>query len=362
MIERLEHSDGLSAILPAMANSAMALKCLGYGLDHPLMKEQLAHIDGLLLRVPPMGRCACSPAFRRCGTRFWPAMRWRSPVRRPDHPGLRAGRDLAAGEAVPSLRRLGASQRRRPGGWYFEHRNEFYPDVDDTCMALMVLCHARSDEPEAAQQTAIERGLTWMLGMQNSDGGWGSFDRDNDKHWLTQVPFADHNAMIDPSTADITARVLECLARFPGSTSHPVVQRALDFLRRDQASDGCWYGRWGVNYLYGTWQVLRGLRCIGEDMQSPVVRRAVRWLSITRMRTAVGERASPATTMPTPARRGTVNAQSDRLGVDGSAGRGRGGQPCGEPRRPPSGHHPGRRRDLAARVVDRDRISPRSST
>jgi len=149
-------------------------------------------------------------------------------------------------------------------------------------MALMVLRYARagSDSAAAAQQElAVRRGLDWMLGMQNRDGGWASFDRDNDKRWLTEVPFADHNAMIDPSTADITGRVLECLSHFPGyGPSHPVVQRALGFLRRDQTGDGAWYGRWGVNYIYGTWQVLRGVARIGEDLQAPYVRRGVAWL------------------------------------------------------------------------------------
>jgi squalene-hopene/tetraprenyl-beta-curcumene cyclase len=166
-----------------------------------------------------------------------------------------------------------------PGGFYFEYRNEFYPDVDDTCMALMVLSHARANVAEAEQSEAMQRALQWMLNMQNRDGGWGAFDRDNDKQFLTYVPFADHNAMIDPSTADITARVLECLSHFPGyDVSHPVVQRAIAFLRREQAPDGSWYGRWGVNYLYGTWQVLRGLRAIGADMKTPLIARAVRWL------------------------------------------------------------------------------------
>jgi squalene-hopene/tetraprenyl-beta-curcumene cyclase len=115
--------------------------------------------------------------------------------------------------------------------------------------------------------------------MQNRDGGWASFDRGNDKRWLTHVPFADHNAMIDPSTADITGRVLECLALFPGfDLSHPVVARAREYLRSTQLPEGCWYGRWGVNYIYGTWQVLCGLRAAGEDMRAPYVRRAVRWL------------------------------------------------------------------------------------
>src|SRR4029453_14959116 len=116
---------------------------------------------------------------------------------------------------------------------------------------------------------AIARWPPWMLGMQNRDGGWGSFERDNDKRWLTHVPFADHNAMIDPSTADITGRVLESLAHFPERARElaPVVRRAVDFLRRNQDTEGCWYGRWGVNYLYGTWQALRGLAAAGQDMQ-----------------------------------------------------------------------------------------------
>jgi squalene-hopene/tetraprenyl-beta-curcumene cyclase len=146
-------------------------------------------------------------------------------------------------------------------------------------MALMVLAQARAGGTPEARAEAMRRGLTWMMGMQNDDGGWASFDRGNDKRWLTAVPFADHNAMIDPSTADITARVLESLSHFPDfGAAHPAVARALDFLRRDQTTDGCWYGRWGVNYLYGTWQVLRGLASIGEEMQAPYVLRAVRWL------------------------------------------------------------------------------------
>ena len=143
----------------------------------------------------------------------------------------------------------------------------------------MVLRQTRAEESDEVQERAIRRGLTWMLGMQNRDGGWGSFDRDNDKRWLTHVPFADHNAMIDPSTADITGRVLECLSYFPQfGPWHPVVTRATQFLRDQQTPEGAWYGRWGVNYIYGTWQVLRGLSRMRQDMDALYVRRAVRWL------------------------------------------------------------------------------------
>ncbi|HEX4406445.1 MAG TPA: squalene--hopene cyclase [Polyangia bacterium] len=277
MVERFEDSDGLSAILPAMANSVMALKALGYADDHPLQLEQRAHLDGLL--VPEGETIRVQP----CLSPVWDTVLAGHALIQAgqgEHPALRRA---ASWLLRKQTRRAGDWSQRNPvppGGWYFEHRNEFYPDVDDTCMALMVLKHARADDvSEATQDAAIRRGLTWMLGMQNDDGGWASFDRGNDKRWLTEVPFADHNAMIDPSTADITGRVLESLSHFEEfSAAHPIVRRALDFLRRDQASDGAWYGRWGVNYIYGTWQVLRGVASIGEDLEAPYVRRGVGWL------------------------------------------------------------------------------------
>ena len=278
MVERMSDSDGLSAILPAMANSVMALHCMGHASDSPLLQAQLAHLDGLLLKGED-GAVQMQP----CLSPVWDTVL-------AAHALLQAGVD----GQHPVLRRAGSwlltrqcqgggdwSHRNAapPGGWYFENRNEWYPDVDDTCMALMVLARVRAEEPEALQRAAMERGLRWMLGMQNADGGFASFDRGNDKEWLTFVPFADHNAMIDPSTADITGRVLECLSHFPEfGREHTVVQRMLRFLRGSQTADGSWYGRWGVNYIYGTWQVLRGLRAIGEDMGQPWVRRAVGWL------------------------------------------------------------------------------------
>jgi squalene-hopene/tetraprenyl-beta-curcumene cyclase len=278
MIARFEGSDGLSAILPAMSNAALALTCLGHGEGHPLMREALAALDGLLLEGKD-GALRMQP----CLSPVWDTVLATHALAQA---GLSGGDRRLARAASWLLQkqtnRPGDWARRNPappGGWYFEHRNESYPDVDDTCMALMVLQQARADAPEAMQSAAIGRGLAWMLGMQNRDGGWASFDRGNDKAWLTQVPFADHNAMIDPSTADITGRVLESLGYFPGfDARHPVVARALRFLRRDQTRDGAWYGRWGVNYIYGTWQVLRGMACIGEDLTAPHVRSAVRWL------------------------------------------------------------------------------------
>lgn len=279
ILERLEASDGLSAILPAMANSVMALKVLGYDEAHPVLRRELDHLDGLLLEDPDDGSLRMQP----CLSPVWDTVLASHALAQAglgaEHPALRRA---ATWLLAKQTSRPGDWSRRNdapPGGWFFEHRNEFYPDVDDTCMALMVLRQARADVPPATQEAAVQRGLRWMLGMQNADGGWASFDRENDKRWLAEVPFADHNAMIDPSTADITGRVLESLSHFPEfSRSHPVVQRALAFLRRDQTIDGAWYGRWGVNYIYGTWQVLRGVACIGEDLDAPYVRRGVRWL------------------------------------------------------------------------------------
>ena len=248
VIERLEHSDGLSAILPAMANSVMALKCLGYADEDPLFRRQLAYLDGLLLR-DEAGALRMQPCLSpvwdtvlSCHALIQSGVAERDPVLRRAASWLLSKQCSRPGDWA-------GRNRAEPGGWYFEFRNEFYPDVDDTCMALMVLAHSRADVPDPIQEAALQRGLAWMLRMQNRDGGWAAFDRDNSKYWLTQVPFADHNAMIDPSTADITARVLECLSHFPGfDVAHPVVGRALEFLRRDQAPDGSWYGRWGVNY------------------------------------------------------------------------------------------------------------------
>jgi squalene-hopene/tetraprenyl-beta-curcumene cyclase len=278
MKERLEDSDGLSAILPAMANSVLALKCLGYAETDPLLAEQIRHLDGLLLR-DESGALRMQP----CLSPVWDTLLASYALAQagvgPEHPALRRTASWLLGKQTRRPGDWSGRNQAAPGGWYFEHRNEFYPDVDDTCMALMVLRRARAAEPEAQQEAAIQRGLAWMMGMQNGDGGWASFDRDNDKQWLTEVPFADHNAMIDPSTADITGRVLESLSYFPGyGRAHPAVERAIQFLRKDQTTDGCWYGRWGVNYIYGTWQVLRGLARIGEEMQAPYLRRAVRWL------------------------------------------------------------------------------------
>jgi squalene-hopene/tetraprenyl-beta-curcumene cyclase len=162
----------------------------------------------------------------------------------------------------------------RPGGWPFEYRNDYYPDVDDTAV---IVCALHRADPGRYRQ-AIARGTEWVLGMQSRNGGWASFDADNTHYYLNNIPFADHGALLDPPTADLTARCISMLAQQGYDRSHPVMARALAFLRREQESDGSWFGRWGTNYIYGTWSALVALNAAGEDMSSPHVRRAVDWL------------------------------------------------------------------------------------
>ena len=194
----------------------------------------------------------------------------------PSHPAL-----VAAERWVLKNQILGPgdwqvkNKRAAPGGWAFEFQNDFYPDVDDTAFVLMAL--GRVADPDSAPlRGAIRRGLAWLVSMQNSDGGWGAFDHENNLQFLNHIPFADHNAMLDPSTADVTARVLECLGQFGWSANHPVVDRARDFIKHDQTPDGSWYGRWGVNYLYGTSGVLRALETVGLS-SDPDCQRAANW-------------------------------------------------------------------------------------
>jgi squalene-hopene/tetraprenyl-beta-curcumene cyclase len=280
MLARLPESGGLSAILPAMMNSVIALKCLGYPEDHPLVVDGIHELD--LLEIPDPAtdtirvQPCVSPVWDTCISVYAMGQTGLS----PDHPSMRSGASWLLKKQTKLPGDWANKNPAPPGGWFFEFRNEFYPDVDDTCMTLMALHHVNAPEGHDTQRAAMERGLVWMLGMQNDDGGWASFDKGCDKEFLTKVPFADHNAMIDPSTADITARVLESLSFFKQhafTLDHPVVARAIDFIKKDQCEDGAWFGRWGVNYIYGTWQVLRGMKLIGEDMSKGWIRRGVEW-------------------------------------------------------------------------------------
>ena len=263
LLEHLERTEGLGAIYPAMVNSVFALRALGLPSDDPLAVREINHLrcleieDADTIRVQP------------CISPVWDtaiAMNSLQEAGLPaNHPGLvKAALWLLNRQVVGPGDWQVKNKDAEPGGWAFEFRNDFYPDVDDTAFVLMALQQVDYPNRDRLEQ-ALRCGLRWLLSMQNQDGGWGAFDRDND-HWvLTRVPFADHNAMIDPSTEDVTSRVLECLGRFGWSASHPTIQHALKYLRKAQTPEGAWYGRWGVNYIYGTSGVLRMLEVLGLE-------------------------------------------------------------------------------------------------
>ncbi|HYL61684.1 MAG TPA: squalene--hopene cyclase [Candidatus Methylomirabilis sp.] len=275
MLDHMERSEGLAAIYPAMMNSIFALMALGHGPDDPLTAREIREFsrfeieEGDTIRMQPCvspvwDTCIAMVALQEAGL---PA----------DHPAL-----VKAADWMLSKQVLGGgdwqvkNRDAEPGGWAFEFRNDFFPDVDDTAFVLMALQRVKYPDPER-MEAAVRRGIQWLLSMQNKDGGWGAFDRDNDRALLCNIPFADHNAMIDPSTADVTARVVECLGRFGWPAEHTVIQRAVKFLLKDQCGDGSWFGRWGVNYVYGTSGVLRALETVSLTAKE-FCQRGVAWL------------------------------------------------------------------------------------
>jgi squalene-hopene/tetraprenyl-beta-curcumene cyclase len=277
IVEHTERSDGLGAIFPPMVYIHIALRCRGYKEDHPVIREADRHLDELMIHDEANDQIRIQP----CHSPIWDT-------------GIAAYALTEAGLGLDSepVRRcaqwLVSKECRQPGdwvanvrhpvepsGWYFEYNNGFYPDVDDTAMVAMALKRIGGKEAVAA----AKRGVDWVFAMQNDDGGWAAFDRDtHNRPLLEHVPFADHNAIQDPSCPDITGRTLECLGYHGYGPENRDVRRAIQFIRSRQEPEGCWFGRWGVNYLYGTWQVVCGLRTIGQDMKVDWVLRAGRWL------------------------------------------------------------------------------------
>lgn len=279
ILERLRDSDGLGAIFPGIVNAILAMLCLGYSEDDPLVQQQFHHLRALETRSEP-GMLSVQP----CHSPIWDTaisiIGLAESGLDGKHPALvKAGEWLLAQE----IRQPGDWCAKNPagpvGGWPFQFHNAFYPDIDDTAMVILSLRHVDLDATKARlKERACLRGLHWLLSMQSRNGGWAAFDKNNTRALLTKMPFADHNAMIDPPTADITGRILELLGYIGYDLTYPCVQRAVQFLRAEQESDGSWFGRWGVNYLYGTWQVLRGLRAVGLPVTDDCLRRAVHWL------------------------------------------------------------------------------------
>jgi squalene-hopene/tetraprenyl-beta-curcumene cyclase len=329
MLKRFERSDGLGAIYPPIVWSIVALKCLGYADDSPEVKYNHKQLEDLMLRDEESGAIRVQP----CKSPVWDtAITLKALSAGGINPNSRPIRKAVSWLLKNQIRQCGdwsETVPAEPGGWCFEYANDFYPDSDDTAMALMAL---RAQFPEvsppspalppdlglvdvsdedstgdwaegmtidlaaisANEETfeeeeveiatldetvqAIDRGLKWMLAMQNRDGGWGAFDRNNDRRFLCYVPFADHNAMIDPSTPDLTGRVLESLGKLGRRVGDPVVNRAVAYMRQSQEADGSWFGRWGVNYIYGTWQSIVGLAAVGIPGSDPAIAAGVNWL------------------------------------------------------------------------------------
>jgi squalene-hopene/tetraprenyl-beta-curcumene cyclase len=292
MLERFEGSDGLAAIFPAMLNSLIALKALGYPDDHPEVLraerelKKLEHETEHTVRIEP----CFSPVW---DTAIVNICLHESGIP-AEHPALKRSTEWLMKKEI---RFRGDWQYKNPAkvepsGWVFEYENKWNPDVDDTAMVLLALRKVPTDNPQKRDE-CFQRGLKWMMAFQCKDGGWAAFDKDCTKGVLEKVPFADHNAMLDPECADINARILELLGYEGYSVEHPQVQRALKFVRDCQEEDGSWYGRWGVNYIYGTWQVLRGLRALNIDMNQPWLLKGRHWLeSVQRDDGGWGERCN----------------------------------------------------------------------
>ncbi|HEY7089963.1 MAG TPA: squalene--hopene cyclase [Tepidisphaeraceae bacterium] len=273
LLEHLDGSEGLGAIFPPMVYILIVFRCLGYPDDHPRVKLAHQHLEDFFIREGDAIR------IQPCLSPVWDT-----------GIALHALAETGMTPEVPAARQATrwlldkectvASDWRKNcpgadvGGWYFEFANPHYPDVDDTAMVAMVLKRIGGTEASAA----VSRGVQWLLAMQNDDGGWAAFDRTKDRPILEKIPFADHNALQDPSCPDIAGRVLECLGHCGLVVDDPAVQRGIGYLMREQDDDGSWWGRWGVNYVYGTWQVLTGLRSVGERMNRDYVQRAADWL------------------------------------------------------------------------------------
>ena len=283
ILDRLEMTDGLGAIYPAMLNAIIALRCLGYSEDDPQVIRARDEFEKLGIEQEPTPEMP-EPTFRMtpCMSPVWDTAQavyalGEAGVPRNDPRMLKAVDWMLAKEVRHKGDWAVKVPNTEPGGWYFEFNNEFYPDTDDTAQVLLAL--SKVDNPrERYQHQVAQRALAWEFAMQCRNGGWGSFDKDNTKMIFQYIPFADHNAMLDPPSVDITGRMLETLAVYGYTREDKRVQRAIDFIFKEQEPDGSWFGRWGVNYIYGTFLVLRGLDAIGEDHLAPQVQQAAEWI------------------------------------------------------------------------------------
>jgi squalene-hopene/tetraprenyl-beta-curcumene cyclase len=280
ILERTVYSGGLGAIYPSMMYVIMALDLLGYPKDHPDVVEATNQFMNLLVHEGDQG-AQRGFFFQPCFSPVWDTGIVTYALGESEMVEAEKLEPAANWLLSKEVRRKGDWSVKRPtvepSGWYFEFANEFYPDIDDTAQVLLGLVHARSANT-AKQQATIGRAITWLLAMQGKDGGWAAFDVDNNWEFLSAVPFADHNAMLDPTCPDITGRVIESLVAHGVKANHPAVTRGLEYLRKSQEADGSWYGRWGVDYIYGTFLALRGFEAAGESNREAHILRAGEWL------------------------------------------------------------------------------------
>jgi squalene-hopene/tetraprenyl-beta-curcumene cyclase len=274
LLEHQDHSGDWGGIMPAMLNSVLALISLGHDLDSAPVVKGLEAIERFGIEEEGSFR------LQSCVSPVWDTVLTITALADSGlprtHPVLRQAVQWVVSKQILRDGDWRVKNRRgQPGGWAFEFNNDFYPDNDDTAAVLIALYKAGLPDEEKGE--VFQRGLRWLLSMQSDDGGWGAFDMNNNRTILNKIPFADLESMLDPSTSDVTGRTLELLGLIGFPQAHRMVKPALRFVQRCQESDGSWYGRWGVNYIYGTSHVLCGLRAIGEDMQQPYIRRAVQW-------------------------------------------------------------------------------------
>jgi squalene-hopene/tetraprenyl-beta-curcumene cyclase len=278
VVERQEATGDWGGIIPQMLNSLLALKALNYHPDDPVVRRGMAAVDRFGLEKGD------TYWVQPCISPVWDtAIVMRALMDgglAPDHPAIvKAGEWLLEKQIVSAYGDWAVKNKQgEPGGWAFEFENRYYPDVDDSAMVVMALMQAKLPDENLKKQ-AIARCVRWIATMQCRPGGWGAFDIDNDQDWLNQIPYGDLKAMIDPNTADVTARVLEMVGLGSPSTGDTSVARALEYLRNEQEAEGCWFGRWGVNYVYGTSGVVCALAKIAPKSDHPRMLKAANWLS-----------------------------------------------------------------------------------
>ncbi|WP_082730410.1 MULTISPECIES: squalene--hopene cyclase [Sphingomonas] len=283
VVERLNGEDGLGAIYPAMANSVMMFDCLGYPENHPHRAIARASVEKLL--VIKDDEAYCQPCVSPVWDTALAAHAMLEVGGEENEARARAGLEWLKPLQVLDLKGDWADDKPevRPGGWAFQYRNDHYPDLDDTAVVVMAFDRAKDKLAPAGvgadgYDEAIDRGIEWTVGLQSKNGGWGAFDADNTYDYLNNIPFADHGALLDPPTADVTARCISMLAQRGEPLDSPRMQAAIQYLAKEQMADGSWFGRWGVNYIYGTWSVLCALNAAGLGADHPSIARAADWL------------------------------------------------------------------------------------